>query len=99
MEFNYEPMILYEYRINDEKGMAYENLSVFLENNKGQSITKAARKWKKQKKQYSPLPPNDLINCQYSYLVNRKKKDNLEKKNALKGILQRLSTMDYELFK
>ena len=98
-EFVYENMILFEYSMGDDKGFAYENLEVFLENNKGQNIKQAVKKWKKAKQRYSPLPPNDLILAQYSHLVKRNKVANLPKKNALKKILQKLKTVDFETFK
>jgi len=98
-EFVYENMILFECTMGDQKEFAYENLAVFLENNKGQSIKQAAKKWKKAKQRYSPLPPNDLILAQYSHLVKRNKVANLPKKNALKKTLQKLQTLDFETFK
>ncbi|CBY33300.1 unnamed protein product [Oikopleura dioica] len=102
--FEFESMILYEFTMESgDRGLAYENLAVFLEQKTSNKIKTTAKKWKKQKTKYSPLPPNDLMIAQYGYLIKRDKKThketNKEKRKALKGLLQQLTTLDFDTFK
>lgn len=96
--------ILYEYTMGRNKGLGFEILSVFRENNSKKSsndkkITKILNSWKNKNEKFSPMKPKDVIVTHFQHLTSRNKKANKKKRQVLYKKLASHTTCDYRTFK